>query len=87
VHDFTISLSTVIASEAKQSILSLLGEMDCFASLAMTVSHDSAISPHAFFLREVFFYSRPPNRGRRECRAADAPDSHVCEGSKQMHTR
>ncbi len=27
---------TVIASEAKQSILSLLGAMDCFASLAMT---------------------------------------------------
>jgi hypothetical protein len=26
----------VIASEAKQSVLSLLGEMDCFASLAMT---------------------------------------------------
>jgi hypothetical protein len=26
----------VIASEAKQSILSLRGEMDCFASLAMT---------------------------------------------------
>src|SRR5713101_4884916 len=28
----------VIASEAKQSILSLCREMDCFASLAMTVS-------------------------------------------------
>jgi hypothetical protein len=28
--------STVIASEAKQSILSLRGAMDCFASLAMT---------------------------------------------------
>jgi hypothetical protein len=27
----------VIASEAKQSILSLRGEMDCFAALAMTV--------------------------------------------------
>jgi hypothetical protein len=26
----------VIASEAKQSILSVRGEMDCFASLAMT---------------------------------------------------
>jgi len=29
----------VIASEAKQSILSLCGSMDCFASLAMTVIH------------------------------------------------
>ena len=28
----------VIASAAKQSILSLRGEMDCFAALAMTVS-------------------------------------------------
>jgi hypothetical protein len=27
----------VIASEAKQSILSLCGAMDCFASLAMTI--------------------------------------------------
>src|SRR5258708_6188778 len=36
VHDSAISLNTVIASEAKQSILSLLGEMDCFAALAMT---------------------------------------------------
>jgi hypothetical protein len=27
---------TVIASAAKQSILSLRGKMDCFASLAMT---------------------------------------------------
>jgi hypothetical protein len=32
----------VIASEAKQSILSLRGEMDCFASLAMTVVRRSA---------------------------------------------
>jgi hypothetical protein len=30
---------TVIASEAKQSILPLRREMDCFASLAMTVLH------------------------------------------------
>ena len=29
----------VIASEAKQSILSLRGEMDCFAALAMTALH------------------------------------------------
>ena len=30
------SYSSVIASEAKQSNLSLLGDMDCFTSLAMT---------------------------------------------------
>src|ERR1700674_128617 len=34
-------LETVIASEAKQSILSLRGEMDCFAELAMTALGDS----------------------------------------------
>jgi hypothetical protein len=33
----------VIASEAKQSTLSLRGEMDCFASLAMTVSFVGAV--------------------------------------------
>jgi hypothetical protein len=33
----TVSGLHVIASAAKQSILSLRGEMDCFASLAMTL--------------------------------------------------
>src|SRR5712671_8058706 len=36
---------SVIASEAKQSSLSFLGEMDCFASLAMTVSLRFALMP------------------------------------------
>jgi hypothetical protein len=36
----------VIASEAKQSILPLRGEMDCFASLTMTVhKYASTLSP------------------------------------------
>ena len=34
----------VIASEAKQSILPLRGEMDCFAALAMTSKHTFATS-------------------------------------------
>src|SRR5882724_8165756 len=29
----------------------------------------------------------PPIRGRRECRAPDAPDSRVCNGSGRTHTR
>jgi hypothetical protein len=34
-----------------------------------------------FFLREVFIYLPPSaNKGRGECRAPDAPDSHVCDG-------
>jgi len=47
--------------------------------------HDLAISPNAFFAR-CSFISRPPNRGRRECRAADAPDSRVCH-VEQERTR
>ena len=29
----------------------------------------------------------PPIRGRRECRAPDAPDSRACNGSGRTHTR
>jgi len=39
--------NNVIASEAKQSILSLRGEMDCFASLAMTASRHALSSRRA----------------------------------------
>ena len=28
-----------------------------------------------------------PKRGRRECRASDAPDSRVCKGGGRTHTR
>src|ERR1700685_1416557 len=41
-------------------------------------AHDFAISPNAFFARYSFI-SRPPNRGRRECRAPDAPCGLVCK--------
>jgi len=53
--------------------------MDCFvaALLAMAARHSFAISPNAFFARYSFI-SRPLQWGRRECRAADAPDSRVC---------
>jgi hypothetical protein len=36
-REVMFGIGDVIASEAKQSILSLCGEMDCFASLAMTL--------------------------------------------------
>jgi hypothetical protein len=36
--------NSVIASAAKQSILSLRGPMDCFASLAMTTGQTSSFS-------------------------------------------
>jgi hypothetical protein len=56
--------------------------VDCFVASAprndgKTQLRDLA----AWFLREVYFYFPPsPNRGRRECRAPDAPDSRVCNG-------
>src|SRR6185436_649939 len=62
----------VIASAAKQSILSSCGGMDCFAALAMTadtVSHSrGAMRPRfAETLRPLEI------RGRRECRVRAAP--------------
>src|SRR6202166_2822856 len=48
--------------------------------------HGIAISPHV--LREVCFeFSPSPSRGRRACRAPDAPASRVCNGSGRAHTR
>jgi len=63
---------TVIASEAKQSILSFTREMDCFAWLAMTWNsrtrfHDLA----ATIARGVAGIFR--QRGRGECRMPNAP--------------
>ena len=47
--------------------------------------HDFAISPRK---RPSFSeISRPPIRGRGECRAPDAPDSRVCNDSGRTHTR
>jgi hypothetical protein len=48
--------------------------------------HAFAISPHV--LREVCHHHRPSQfRGRRECRAPDAPESRVCNDSGRTHTR
>ncbi len=75
-------MGTVIATEAKQSSFLACCTMDCFASLAMTSKHDFAISPRVS--REVWpARSALLIRGRRECRAPDAPDSRVCDGRKQ----
>jgi len=41
IHGQTTSLETVIASEAKQSILPRKERMDCFAALAMTANRKS----------------------------------------------
>jgi len=48
--------------------------------------HTFAISPHVS--REVFpVRSALLVRGRRECRAPDAPDSRVCNVIGRTHTR
>jgi len=69
-----------------QSILSLRalrGEMDCFASLAMTWRHMSSFSRPDF--ARVFQSCCPsPNRGRRESRVANAP---AASRAKQKSTR
>jgi hypothetical protein len=54
-RDARRAFEIVIASEAKQSILSSWGEMDCFASLAMTAKHTSAFSPQ---VSREFCYAR-----------------------------
>jgi hypothetical protein len=71
---------------AKQSILSLLGEMDCFAALAMTVhKYESASSPRN---APESFKKRPPkNRGRRKRRVLAAPAVSRAKVHKEMRTR
>ncbi|SHJ32636.1 hypothetical protein SAMN05444159_0320 [Bradyrhizobium lablabi] len=54
--------------------------------LAMTFRYNFTISrPDTPEVCYKFPY--PPVRGRRECRAPDAPDSRVCNGSGRTHTR
>jgi hypothetical protein len=60
----------VIASEAKQSILSLCGEMDCFAPLAMTSKHTFTSSRRDAPEALLEFSAQ---RGRGERRAPAAP--------------
>jgi hypothetical protein len=49
--------------------------------------HDFAISQHVFLLEVCSLVRLPLKRGRRECRALDAPASRVCNGSGRAHTR
>ena len=71
-RQMVVRSSHVIASEAKQSILSVCREMDCFASLAMTAGYDFAISRHGSPEVCIFVCSLE-NRGRREDRVHAAP--------------
>jgi len=49
---------------------------------------DTASRSRRVFSREVCSLVRLPlKRGRRECRAPDAPASRVCNGSGSAHTR
>ena len=74
---FAHTITHVIASEAKQSILSLCETMDCFASLATTWMDMTAPSRDA--LRPSFAaISAPKKRGRREGRAPAGTRGLVC---------
>src|SRR6195256_2100297 len=74
---------TVIASEAKQSILPLRGEMDCFAALAMTSKR--AFTPSR---REAprGVDESSALRGRGERRMPVAPAASCALGSGRTHT-
>jgi len=52
----------------------------------MTLGYSFAISPRK---SREFCFDVPPSkdRGRRECRAPDAPDCRVCHDSDRTHTR
>ena len=73
-----------MTGSAKQSTLSLLGEMDCFASLAMTVhEYGSASSPrNAPEPLKIL----PPGRGRRERRVLAAPAVSCAKLCEETHT-
>ena len=76
----------VIASAAKQSILSLCGDMDCFAALAMTARHAFAFPPPVS--REVWpAGSALRYRGRREDRVRAAPAVSRAKRGKKKRTR
>ena len=64
-------------------------KMDCFVASAPRNDAKTHLRDLAacIFCARYSFISRPPNRGRRECRAPDAPDSRVCNGSGRAHTR
>jgi hypothetical protein len=60
----------------------------------MRISNDEVLSTNtasrsrgAICPRFAIKFRCPPIRGRRECRAPDAPDSRVCRGSGSRHTR
>jgi hypothetical protein len=76
----------VIARSAatKQSILSLRGAMDCFASLAMTVSKHAFAPPR----RDApeLCKNLPPDRGRRERRVLAAPAVSRAICAENTHT-
>jgi hypothetical protein len=66
-----VCLCIVIASGAKQSISPRKERMDCFASLAMTISRHALKSRGA--MRPRFAFISRPKQGRGECRVPDAP--------------
>jgi len=63
--------------------------MDCFVALlpAMTPPDMRFAIPRREAPGLCLNFPPSPIRGRRECRAPDAPDSRVCNDSSRTHTR
>jgi len=82
-HAFTFSqhFQPVIASASEAIHAAAQGRMDCFVAslLAMTAEYTFAI-PRRGAPEVCHKIPCPPVRGRRECRAPDAPDCRACNG-------
>src|ERR1700676_2447119 len=75
-------------SEAIQLCCREEGKLDCF--VASAPRNDAKAQLLVLAARKRPGYAKnlvPLKRGRRECRALDAPDSRVCNGSGRTHTR
>jgi hypothetical protein len=75
--------TTSLRAQAKQSIAQQKERMDCFVASAPRNDGKTQLRDLAawFFARGIHLFPLSSNKGRRECRALDAPDSHVCDGS------
>ncbi len=77
----------VLRSQGRRIMCSALARDELLQiSIFKQRRHSFAISP---LVRASFAIEFPPSpiRGRRECRAPDAPDSRVCNDSGRTHTR
>jgi hypothetical protein len=75
-----------MTGSAKQSILSLLGGMDCFASLAMTVVHKHESAPSPRNAPESLKILPPKEEGAGNAGCLLHPRSRVQSAQRKTHT-